>query len=442
MKQRYWSLVGIGALACCDGHSNGDGADDGPVGAAPMYSGRFIDASVCGISYRTATLSGVTDCAGHFKYRSGESVTFSVGGDDLPESQQLVPGSGISEPNNELGYDTYIVSPFSLSSDPTTQTNIASVLQMSDDGTVPGAIVIPAAVEEAKLPPFDFSSVLSNAQPLADAISAIENTTHTLPDPIFATNRAAAAVRCAQSGDYSGSYTTAYNYTRDDGTIETMTGNFYFLLMPTGNVSGLWSFGVSDIAGLPGDYALAGSISAQVPSMSAAIPLAQQPPLAKPIATLSIEGNGQVIGSLKGMYSGYRTNSSTLTTFDVSSTLLTGQRLGIPSDPIYRFVTSGIPVTYQHTNGVPTTGILALVIDIGTGNEVTVHVDDYVNPASVQESDIAGNLAGNTINATGNYFIVTGPFDQSGPTYSGRLSDWKGNVIADFSASPLVGCAT
>jgi len=37
----------------------------------------FIDSAVKGLSYETATQSGVTDVDGTFKYLAGEKVTFS-----------------------------------------------------------------------------------------------------------------------------------------------------------------------------------------------------------------------------------------------------------------------------------------------------------------------------------------------------------------------------
>lgn len=54
------------------------GSDDTPA------TSTFVDSAVSGANYRTASQSGTTSAAGAFNYRPGESVTFSVGGINLP----------------------------------------------------------------------------------------------------------------------------------------------------------------------------------------------------------------------------------------------------------------------------------------------------------------------------------------------------------------------
>ena len=50
------------------------------VRISDVYSGRFVDAPVTGLSYQTATRSGVTDPGGYFQYDTpGESITFGAG---------------------------------------------------------------------------------------------------------------------------------------------------------------------------------------------------------------------------------------------------------------------------------------------------------------------------------------------------------------------------
>jgi len=79
-------LVSVLLVAC-----SGDG-DSAP--AAALTTGTFIDASaVEGLTYRTTTtdgetgLSGRTNVDGEFDFNAGESVTFSLGGYDLPQVQ-------------------------------------------------------------------------------------------------------------------------------------------------------------------------------------------------------------------------------------------------------------------------------------------------------------------------------------------------------------------
>ncbi len=60
-------VLGILAPGCGD-------SDDGPV-----QEGVFLDSAVAGLTYRSATLRGLTDARGAFQYREGEWVVFSVG---------------------------------------------------------------------------------------------------------------------------------------------------------------------------------------------------------------------------------------------------------------------------------------------------------------------------------------------------------------------------
>ena len=61
------------------------GGSDAPS-SPEVLTGVFIDSPVSGITYKTATQSGVTDVDGKFKYISGEKVTFSIGAIVLPET--------------------------------------------------------------------------------------------------------------------------------------------------------------------------------------------------------------------------------------------------------------------------------------------------------------------------------------------------------------------
>lgn len=60
-------VLGLLAAGC-------DDSEDGPV-----RDGVFLDSPVAGLTYRSATLHGLTDARGAFQYREGEWVTFSVG---------------------------------------------------------------------------------------------------------------------------------------------------------------------------------------------------------------------------------------------------------------------------------------------------------------------------------------------------------------------------
>jgi hypothetical protein len=62
-------------LTACDGDSS-------------IQTGVFLDSAVTGATYRTSSgLNGITDAQGRFDYRAGDTVTFSVGGIDLPAAK-------------------------------------------------------------------------------------------------------------------------------------------------------------------------------------------------------------------------------------------------------------------------------------------------------------------------------------------------------------------
>jgi len=99
-------------------------------------TGVFVDSAVVGVSYRTATQSGITDADGHYNFLSGETVIFSIGGIDFPPVQ----AKGIITPLDIAG-----------SSDPTNPVvlNIARLLQTLDsDSDASNGITI----DQSKIP--------------------------------------------------------------------------------------------------------------------------------------------------------------------------------------------------------------------------------------------------------------------------------------------------
>ena len=120
-------LLSLTLVACSD--------DDG--GTAPLLStGAFIDSSpVEGLGYRTLTKNGKTNDAGEFQYDAGESITFSLGGFELPEVQaarQITP------------VDIFAATD---ASDPRV-VDLSRLLQsMDEDGDVSNSISLPLTVE-------------------------------------------------------------------------------------------------------------------------------------------------------------------------------------------------------------------------------------------------------------------------------------------------------
>ena len=86
----------VTTTACSGGGSSSSAASvDNPL------TGVFVDAPVGGLNYQTATMSGITDENGTFKYHEGETVTFMIGdlmlgsapGSDIMTPIDLVPGA-------------------------------------------------------------------------------------------------------------------------------------------------------------------------------------------------------------------------------------------------------------------------------------------------------------------------------------------------------------
>ncbi len=124
--------------------SSGEGENQGgPV----VLTGVFVDSAVEGVSYSTATQSGVTNSAGEFSYVEGEQVAFSIGAVQFPivdAAPQVSPVDMGSVSNSLID----------------TTTNIARLLQSLDtDGNPDNGITIsPEAATSTDLIDFSVST--------------------------------------------------------------------------------------------------------------------------------------------------------------------------------------------------------------------------------------------------------------------------------------------
>jgi len=103
------SVAALAIVGC------GSSDDSTQVVAPTTLTGTFIDAPTQGLSFKTVTQSGFTDANGHFKYVAGEEVEFKLG-------------------NLSLGKGTagVLVTPYTISENNDTATNIALLLQNFD----------------------------------------------------------------------------------------------------------------------------------------------------------------------------------------------------------------------------------------------------------------------------------------------------------------------
>ncbi len=82
------AIVCVSLVGCSSSSSttdNTEGTTDSE-GSTPdtVLTGVFLDSAVEGLSYATATLSGITNASGEFQYVNGESITFSIGDLSFP----------------------------------------------------------------------------------------------------------------------------------------------------------------------------------------------------------------------------------------------------------------------------------------------------------------------------------------------------------------------
>lgn len=85
------SIILSSLLTACGG-----GSSDTTPPVITTYTGKFVDAAVIGINYRTAEEAGTTNADGEFIYRLDEKVTFYIGDIVFPE----VPADVIITPLN------------------------------------------------------------------------------------------------------------------------------------------------------------------------------------------------------------------------------------------------------------------------------------------------------------------------------------------------------
>ena len=89
MKKVILGLAVAGLIVGCGGGNENTGS----VNALKV--GTFVDAPVQGLKYFTATQEGFTDKDGHFKYKEGEEIEFSLGsmhfGGKFPAKKVMTP---------------------------------------------------------------------------------------------------------------------------------------------------------------------------------------------------------------------------------------------------------------------------------------------------------------------------------------------------------------
>ncbi len=103
--KRFKLLAAYLTLFAMYGCGSGDSSIEQHLQVTPPSKGIFTDSPVAGVSYKTASLNGITDTNGEFQYYPGETVTFSIGDVILgssPASSKITPidlGSSFNDTN-------------------------------------------------------------------------------------------------------------------------------------------------------------------------------------------------------------------------------------------------------------------------------------------------------------------------------------------------------
>ena len=135
-------LSGCGIEPNSNDETNNTSSRNENSDSANLLTGVFTDGPVAGLSYQTATQSGVTNAAGEFSYQAGERVTFSIGGIELGTAlgaETLSPFDlfGLTPPVTEAEIRYELATPNEVT-DFDRVANLAMLLLTLDMDRVPG----------------------------------------------------------------------------------------------------------------------------------------------------------------------------------------------------------------------------------------------------------------------------------------------------------------
>jgi murein DD-endopeptidase MepM/ murein hydrolase activator NlpD len=145
------------AAGCGDGDS--DTEENSSSDLAGTFRGQFIDSAVEGLSYSTASQSGVTDKDGTFFYRASESITFKVGEIEI----------GTYEPGS-------IITPSQMTGAGATNT-AAFLLTLDDDQDYENGILITDAVSNLASGALNFNQSFEQFQSDSNVQQTVNNLT-------------------------------------------------------------------------------------------------------------------------------------------------------------------------------------------------------------------------------------------------------------------------
>lgn len=183
-----------GLYGCNRSDSTGESEDSQNSTNSGLQNGTFLDSPVAGLTYKTATQSGITDSNGQYQYLSGETIHFSVG--DIKIGS--VTGSNVLSPTQMIAGNENTAH--------TTVIKILQFLQTIDDDTNPNnGIQISAATRQAAAGQlFDFNN--DTESQLSLLVNQLMSSTKRLITRAEATNHFNKSLIQQFSGTYQGTW--------------------------------------------------------------------------------------------------------------------------------------------------------------------------------------------------------------------------------------------
>lgn len=199
------SLSGCGGGGSSSNDSSSDNNNSSGGGSSASATGVFVDSAVAGINYSTSSgVSGKTNELGEYNYSPGDTVTFSIGGIELPavEATGRITPADMGSGSADWSSDQTVV-------------NILRLLQTLDsDGDASNGITITEAIHTA-LQDVALDPAVSESDFEAQANIAINSTGKNL----IAKNDAIEHFENSQSGDLIGSWV----FVEDNGNVNVLT---------------------------------------------------------------------------------------------------------------------------------------------------------------------------------------------------------------------------
>jgi len=438
-----WRVTGLSlflfsvlvTLTACGGGGN---ASPAPPTTAPLI---FANGIINGMGFESQsddgkqTYSGVTDNSGvaqtivnvgNNNSHDEAPITFTIAGPYQFTLSNLAQDATVSVPQTSgPNQDVHVVPLYTIldiTSDLNQITNIDTLLQTLSSTPAASGITITQKVHSATtLPSFDYKTQ-QLAQDILSVKAAVDaadpSVTHTIPTPAQALAHAQGSWLCAMAGYYKGS--SGSNFAGPSGAAQNASMSLWILVLPNGNTVGSARFTGS------------GPFSNSVAALNSTIQFPSQSLTTQGTLTAPTAAPDTVTFSL--VWDGPRGFDITSQWTDQNGTTgsITGSRVGIPTKPVQRFVST--PMSYTDHRGIPFTSIMSLDVDANNNVSGTMWAEAGQDP---QPWAWQGTLSGNTLSAK----MLSGNQGDFQFAFSGTVDPTSGNItqgtLFNYDNTPL-----